>query len=101
MGRSIKRRWGRWLIGGVLTLVLLWLAFFDSHALIKRVRFSQEHAHLVEENRQLRQKIEALQETLKTAPSDEMIERIAREQYGMRQPGETVYRIEARRTEEK
>ncbi len=42
-----------------------------------------------------------LQETLETSPSDETIERIAREQYGMHRPGEIVYRIEAKQTEEK
>lgn len=101
MGRSAKRRWGRWLIVGLLALPILWVTFFDSHSIVKRVRFSQEHARLVEENRQLRQKIEALQETLETSPSDETIERIAREQYGMHRPGEIVYRIEAKQTEEK
>lgn len=87
-------RLGRWLVLGVAALVAVWVAFFDSHSIEKRLRFRQQHARLTAENDSLRRQIEALQEKLQTPPADSTIERIAREEYGMRRPGETVYRVE-------
>ena len=84
----------RWLALPAGALVLVWLAFFDSHSLSKRVRWHQEHARLVEENERLQEEISAVEARLEAAPSDSLLERIAREQYGMRRPGETVYRVE-------
>ncbi len=91
-----KRSWMRWLVGVLIVLAASWVAFFDSHSLVKRLRFNREYTRLAQENRRMRQEIEALRETLRTPPSDATIERIAREQYGMRRPGETVYRVEER-----
>ena len=42
----------------------------------------------------LRERIEVLESQLSDGPSDEDVERIAREKYGMRKPGETVYRVQ-------
>ncbi len=81
------------LIVVVVLLAALWFTFFDSHSLVKRVRWHQEVARLTEENEALRQEIDALEERLAEPLSDEIIEKIAREEYGMRRPGETVYRV--------
>ena len=78
----------------VVLLSALWFTFFDSHSLVKRVRWHQEAARLTEENEALRQQIEILEERLAEPLSDDIIEKIAREEYGMRRPGETVYRVE-------
>jgi cell division protein FtsB len=75
-------------------LAALWFTFFDSHSLVKRIRWHQEAARLTEENEALRREIEILEERLAEPLSDEVIEKIAREEYGMRRPGETVYRVE-------
>jgi cell division protein FtsB len=86
--------WGRWLLAIGAALVLVWVAFFDSHSLIKRIRWHHEHEHLSAENERLRQQIETLQYKLQQPLSDDVVERIAREAYGMRRPNETVYPIE-------
>ena len=81
----------------LLALVLLgalWFIYFDSYSLVKRQQWSREHLELQQENERLRAEIEALQARLEAPPSDAEIEKIAREQYGMRREGETVYRVE-------
>ena len=75
-------------------VVLVWLTFFDSHSLLKRYRWHNELSELRQENDALQQRIDHLEIELQDGISDEEIERIAREQYGMREPGETVYRVE-------
>ncbi len=94
MARFVSKRLVRWLAVLACVGAALWVAFFDSHSLANRVGWHQEHEQLAEENAALRRDIEALQEKVSAPPSDAVIEKIAREQYGMRRPGETVYRVE-------
>lgn len=84
-------RW--WILGGVAAALFIWIAFFDSHSLLRRVQWHQEHDQLTRENKDLRLKIERLREKLDRPLSDSLIERIARQEYGMKRPGETVYRL--------
>lgn len=83
-----------WLLGGALLLLAAWLLFFDSHSLLKRYRWNQELDRLQSENAQLRDDIDRLQTNLDAPLSDSLVEHIAREDYGMKRPGETVYRME-------
>lgn len=85
---------GRWVLIGGAVLLFAWIAFFDSHSLLKRIRWHYEHEQLSAENERLHQEIEALQQKLEQPLSDEVVEQIAREQYGMKHPDETVYPIE-------
>lgn len=80
----------------VLGLVVagVWIAFFDSHSLLRRVQYYYEYRTLAAENEQLQAEIERLEQRVSTAPSDEVVEEVAREQYGMRRPGERVYPVE-------
>lgn len=89
-----KHRLRRPLIGIVVLVAALWFAFFDSHSLARRLAWHHEYRQLSAENAQLQQEIDLLEARLDQPLSDEVIEKIAREQYGMRRPGETVYRIE-------
>ena len=84
---------GRWLIVGAGVVLLIWITFFDSHSLLKRYRWHQEYEAVTAENEALRQRIQALEEKLGQPLSDDVVERIAREEYGMKRPGETIYRI--------
>lgn len=93
-GNESNTDWGRWLLALGAALLLVWVAFFDSHSLLKRLRWHHEHEQLATENERLRQQIEALQQKLGQPLPDEVVERIAREEYGMKRPGETVYPIE-------
>jgi len=80
----------------VLLLILgaLWFVWFDSYSLVRRAQWEREFMELREENIRLRAEIKDLQIRMASPVSDETIERIAREQYGMRKPDETVYRVE-------
>ncbi len=82
------------LIVAALLVVALWFTFFDSHSLARRIAWHQEYARLTEQNEALLRQIEMLEARLAEPISDEVIEQIAREQYGMRRPGETLYRVE-------
>lgn len=90
-GGSAYRTWILWGLGIVL---VAWIAFFDSHSVLKRIQWRMEYEDLRAENERLREEITRVRDSIQAIESDEMIERIAREQYGMSRPGETVYRIQ-------
>ncbi len=94
MPRQASRPIGRRLFAGALLLLGLWVSFFDSHSLLRRVRWTMELNAKQADNVRLERELEALQAQLQSVESPEVIERVAREQYGMRRPGETVYPVE-------
>ena len=60
----------RWPLLGLLGLVaLVWIGFFDSHSLLRRVQWSQERAQLREDNRKLMQDIEQVAAELTGVPA--------------------------------
>lgn len=83
----------RWILGGLLAALLVWVLFFDSHSLLQRYQWHQELEALTLENAELRRDIDRLQEQLERPLADSVVERIAREEYGMKRPDETVYRV--------
>ena len=89
-----KKSLRRWLLGGALCAILVWLAFFDSHSLLRRYQWHQQHDQLTQENEQLRREIKRLRKKLDRPLTDSLVERIAREEYGMKRPNETVYRLQ-------
>lgn len=91
---SRRRPLGRILFLAAVVGLGLWIVLLDSHSLANRVKWHLEYADLQAENEQLRQEIEQLEAKLAAPVTDEVIEQIAREEYGMRRPGETVYRVE-------
>jgi cell division protein FtsB len=76
-----------------LAAVVGWLAFFDSHSLFRRWSYHRELKALEAENAALEAQNADLVHRLDAGLSDALVERVAREQYGMRRPGETVYRV--------
>lgn len=85
------------LLAAACVLILLWITFLDSHSLVRRVAWHHEASALREQNEELRQEIESLRLQLKAELTDEQVERIAREQYGMQRRGEVVYPVETTR----
>lgn len=87
---TVLRR--RLILAGIAALAL-WIAFFDSHSVLRRVQYARDLAQLREENQRLRDENAVLARQVEVGLSPEVVERVAREQYGMRRPGETVYRV--------
>lgn len=78
-------------MGGV---ILIWFAFIDTYSLWARYQLHQRKETLKVKITQLKQDTKELKQKihhLKTDP--ELLERIAREEYGMKKEGETVYKI--------
>ena len=90
MSKRIRRR----LLGAALVGLALWVAFFDSHSILRRVGYARELDRLSVENAQLAADNERLGAQIERGLDDETLERVAREEYGMRRPGERVYRVE-------
>ncbi len=76
-----------------LTAVVVWVAFFDSHSVLHRMQYASELDRLTDENAAMDADNGAVQARLDRGLDDATAEEVAREQYGMRRPGETVYRV--------
>ncbi len=87
---------GRLIVIALVACAALWVAFFDSHSLLRRAMWHYELNEVASENAALQADIVRLEQQVTTVASDAVVERVAREQYGMRRPGETIYRIEER-----
>jgi cell division protein FtsB len=88
-------RWKKSFLLSILAIfIILWIGFFDTFSLWNRLQLEREKRSLIKKTELLVAETEALRiriESLRNNPA--LVERIAREQYGMRRPGETVYRI--------
>ncbi|MBT3448103.1 MAG: septum formation initiator family protein [Bacteroidetes Order II. Incertae sedis bacterium] len=91
--KDIYKRFSRAVIiaGGVA--VLIWFVFFDSYNLLARIDLHSEKRVLTSQNEHIRAEITRLEERLKRGLSDEDVERISREEYGMSRVDETVYPV--------
>jgi cell division protein FtsL len=74
--------------------IFIWFAIFDTYSLWARYQLNQRQEtlktkteHLETETQQLKQKIENL------SKEPALLERIAREEYGMKKEGEFIYKI--------
>ena len=83
-----------WVAAALILLGGIWLVFFDSYSLVRRVGWHQEQAQLRVENAALEQRILELEEQIEAGLTDAMVKQMAREDYGMRLPNEPVYRVE-------
>lgn len=71
----------------------VYVGFFDSHSVMKRVQWEYEADVLAEQNAALEAEIVDYELHLGEAGSDDFVERIARQDYGMRRAGDTVYPV--------
>lgn len=74
--------------------VIIWFAFFDTYSLLTRYQLSERKEELRQKTEQLKAETAELKEKIKDFKSNPaLLERIAREEYGMHKEGETVYKI--------
>ena len=78
-------------LGGI---ILVWITFIDTYSLWTRFQLNQRYDELKAKTEQLESDTELLRmkiDNLSNAPV--LLERIAREEYGMKKEGETIYKI--------
>ncbi|MGD8428138.1 MAG: septum formation initiator family protein [Balneolaceae bacterium] len=79
------------ILGG---FVVIWFTFIDTYSIWTRIQLSQRKAELKAKTAKLKEETAVLKHKIRDLKSDPfLLERIAREEYGMKKPGETVYKI--------
>lgn len=83
------------ILGG---FIILWFAFIDTYSLWTRYELSQRKDDLKTKTEQLEAETARLKQQIKDLKNDPaLLERIAREEYGMKKEGETVYKVKVRK----
>jgi len=92
-------RWRKnFLVSVLAAFIIIWIGFIDTYSLYTRYRISQERSDLIQKTQQLEKETLELEQKIKDIQNNrELLEKIAREEYGMKKPEETVYIV---RTEE-
>ncbi|MEQ9308237.1 MAG: septum formation initiator family protein [Balneolaceae bacterium] len=88
-------RWNkRFLIALLTTFVVIWFSFIDVYSVKTRWDLNDRKKDLEIRTEELTQRSELLREKTELLKNDPaLLEKIAREEYGMRKPGETVYKV--------
>lgn len=82
------------MISALIAFLTVWFVFIDTYSLATRFQLESRKKELIERTAETEMKTSELEqkiEDLKNNP--DLLEKIAREEYGMRKPGETVYRV--------
>ena len=93
--RLTKALRSRQVVGLLLVTTLVGaFAIFGNRGILQRVRLEHEKSRLEENIQRLEEEKQALEAQSRALDGDpRAVERVAREQYGMRRQGETVYRV--------
>lgn len=92
-------RWKKsFLLSFLGAFLVVWFTFVDVYSVKTRWELSEQKKDLKVRTQELTKKSELLigkMESLEKNPA--LLEKIAREEYGMRKPGETVYKIKPKK----
>lgn len=88
-------KWKRSFLFLVLGVALIvWFGFLDTYSVLTRYQLDAQRSDLILKTQQMRAEIVGLDQKIDDLESNpELLEKIAREEYGMRREGEVVYRI--------
>lgn len=88
-------RWKRsFLVSALVAFIALWFLFVDSYSLMTKFQLESKKEDLIERTAELEKKSAELEQQIEALENNpDLLEKIAREEYGMRKPNETVYRI--------
>ena len=93
IGKSAAKNKKRTILLIILFILLLYL-LFDNKGIIKRLKLEAEHNEWIEKLKADSMETKRLEEQIKALEGDKKtIEKVAREKYGMKRKGETVYQI--------
>lgn len=74
--------------------IIIWFAFIDTYSLWTRYQLNQRYDNLKQKTEQLEADTKLLKQKIDNLNNDPaLLERIAREEYGMKKEGETIYKI--------
>ena len=88
-------RWKKSFLGLLLgAFVFTWFVFIDTYSLKTRWDLHTQKKELQERTTELNERSEELKTKISDLENDPaLLEKIAREEYGMKKPGETVYKV--------
>lgn len=88
-------RWKKsFLILVLSSFVFVWFAFIDTYSIKTRWEMASRKVELIEQTEALNRDALEIQQRIEDLENDPaLLEKIAREEYGMRKPGEKVYKI--------
>jgi cell division protein FtsB len=91
-------RWKKsFLLTVLIGFLVVWFGFLDTYSVYTRFSLEREKRHYIERTHQLKQDTEELNRKIELLKNDPAyLEKIAREEYGMRKPNEKVYRIQTK-----
>ncbi|MBO0322128.1 septum formation initiator family protein [Muricauda sp. CAU 1633] len=78
----------------VLTIFVIWMAFFDTNSMLIHLELRREIKKLEEQKEFLKGEIEKDKKVLETLSDKEELEKFAREKYYMKKEGEEIFLIE-------
>jgi len=92
-------RWRKSFIIALLAAFLaVWFLFFDTYSLWTRYELANRKQTLLENTQKIKEQTKDLETKIQQLETNKaLIEKIAREKYGMQKPGETVYIIKESR----
>ena len=94
-------RWSKSFLLLVLgAIIFIWFAFIDTYSLWTRYQLNQRYDALKAKTEQLESDTKVLKQKIENLNNDPaLLERIAREEYGMKKEGETIYKIKIKEKE--
>lgn len=78
----------------VLTLFVIWMAFFDTNSLLIHLELKREINKLEQQKAFLKEEIEKDKKVLKKLSNEDELEKFAREEYYMKKDNEEIFLIE-------
>lgn len=78
----------------VLTLFVIWMAFFDTNSLLIHLELKKEINKLEQQKAFLKDEIEKDKKVLKKLSNEDELEKFAREEYYMKKDNEEIFLIE-------
>lgn len=89
-------RWNKSLLISLLAAcIAVWFLFFDTYSLMTKIQLENRKEELIERTADYEKKADELDKKIEELENNpDLIEKIAREDYGMKKPDETVYKVE-------
>lgn len=91
-------RWNKFfLVSLLIAFLVIWFVFIDVFSLTTRWKLTHRKKELIEKTQDLHVKSEELKIKLALFENNQiLLEKIAREKYGMRKSGEKIYKLEVK-----